>query len=533
MSKELWNVSLDDYLISEETYMEREYRKFVEKLSKYSVRDRKEVDLIGYLFRVNGIQSYENTLKYLFKGREKYALAILTPSFDVNALGNVSKLKDNGVFVLLLESKVGNLRKLKSEMKGTIFRVQGKLMHFKEYLPYKASLLQGVFILAEDVSKVSSKEYLKFVPPKLNGRNVRAIIYRSASEDLAKPLLLKLTASSTIYGRVGGITTSLLTFGEDYSVKSEEWKTLRKIIPSQLYKTFKPKVRVYDKLNVATATYTHPVGYFVKKPSEYSSFLWYRLDESRVEHSEITQVEESTAFDKDIGITTMSDLVYVPYRKEAVFIEEDILQEEIFDIAYFSFYNYVKSPLINTSERERVIPTIIEKIKDNYPEIYSLTLIPDDVANEEGLRMRLFSLREAGGFGEHIMRVVDSLDRLNVQNTDSVFWEEYLQVMLDRFYEANDNRIKNEFNRASTILLERKNFLKIRRINEMLQSLNMRNPDGWYEESFVREALSRDIESDEAKALRLLQHLIENGTVYKKGEDEDGRERYYAAVSVI
>ncbi len=533
MSKELWDIRLDDYLISEESYMEREYRKFVEKLSNYSVRDRKEVDLIGYLFRVRGIQNYENALSYLFRGREKYALAILTPSFDVNALGSVSKLKNNGVFVLLLESKVGSIGKLKSEMKGNIFRVQGKLMHFGEYLPYKASSLQGVFILAEDISKVSRNEYLNFVPPKLNGRNVRAIVYRSASEDLAKPLLLKLTASSTIYGRVGGITTSLLTFGESYSVKNEEWNTLKSIIPSHLYKRFKPKVRIYDKLNVATATYTHPVGYFVKKPLEYFSFLWHRSDKSRVEHSEITQVDYSKAFNEEVGITTMSDLIYVPERSEAIFIEEDILQEEIFDIAYFSFYNYVKSPLIDTSGREIVIPKIIEKIKENYPEIYNLTLIPDDVAHNEGLRMRLFSLREAGGFGEHIMRVVDSLDRLGIQNTDSVFWEEYLQVMLDRFYDANINRIRNEHNIASTILLERRNFLKTIRINEMLQSLNMRNPDGWYEESFVREALARDIESDEAKASRLLQRLIEEGIVYIRDVDDDGKERYYAIVSLI
>lgn len=371
--------------------------------------------------------------------------------------------------------------------RGKIVRVEGRIYDFSRF-----SNLSGRFLLADKIERMDMEKYLTMEKIGLNGRKIYNIFDSSFPERSRDVMLSYFMASSKYINRIGGCTVTFLKslsryYWDDFRAVDD---LITKLHPMLKNRSFNLRL-IYDKEIDININLDFKIRY--QKMNDRNALKFYPARKGR-EWEKSAMTESVIKREKLIGY---SEIPYLPRKEEMDFYLDD-LREYDRDIGFYVFRKHLENEDIDERFVEKFKERFIRKIEVEFP-LFS-----------EAMRMGiLMDMSDVNGFGEHIARLINSWQRLGLENPEGKVLEIYLTV-----FERLDDLLHDKLKREISSLGEKKRIERM--INRVLWELNTLRPNGWSYEYFEKKMMERGTEK---RIDRLFQRLLEEGYIFMKGKD--------------
>ncbi len=368
-------------------------------------------------------------------------------------------------------------------LQGCCGIVEGKIYDLSQF-----SDMRGRFLLLENFESMRMEDYLLIEKSGLDGRKIYNL-FDSSFPETSRDVMLSFFLSSGIYvNRIGGCTVTLLnSLSKYYTSNFKGVKILMSLMPSLLSKnSTKVEVMYEEPIEIRVS---HPLKIKYAHLNQNNALKFYPTRRGR--EWEKSAITESTI--KIENLIGSAELPFIPYAEEMKFNIED-LKEYAVDIASFVLKKHLENPEINANRMERAKEKLIRKIEKEFPLL------------AEAMRVGIvMDIADVNGFGEHTVRLIDSWERLGMQNAEEKIMDLY-GTLLERIEDVLQDKLRREI----SSLDEGKRFEKI--INRVLWELNILKPEGWDFFYFEKKLRERDIENGE----KILRELLQKGVVIEK-----------------
>ena len=528
-----------DILLPSVTISEKYYYGFWKKIGGLALPPKEEITASGYLIPTRNVTKYIEPLNnYARKYRinKRYTGYFFTP-LPTTASYRYPNFKKNPGIIAAVESHI--------KVPNGPVTVTGVVVDFSDInapnlLPRGSTVLgldspvRGRFVVVREVEPVKVTDYFSIEKPGITGGGVERIVDSTFDEDLITPFLLKLVAASMLYDVMPGVTMSFGVSQEEYyGINGAEWKTIKKMIPSYLSNGERIRTTVElmgvdrdIKINVGSKKRRYfPTGYVIDTPAEHTKYVTQVRTNPRVYNR--TEIIGKGRYERsNTGIINLkgkllmalsrADVPYIPVKESAKVVDIGLMSEYIVDVAYFSLWKYLESPVIEPKKYENILEYELLKIKNEYSDVYKFMEIPEKILKKIDPHVPAFTQEERNGFGGHLRRMANAVERMGVSNPEKYLWENIIEPFVGRFYDI--------YSRAINVILlmaaeHKHRSIRIGKISSLLESLNAVYSNGWSEVSFVKWCILRGIAEDETKAERLLDDLMRGGYVIRIKED--------------
>ena len=371
--------------------------------------------------------------------------------------------------------------------RGRIARIEGKIYDFSQF-----SNLSGRFMIVDKFERIPEEKYLMIEKTGLDGRKIYRIFDTSFTEMSRDIFLSYFMASPKYVNRIGGCTVTFLKSLSKYYW--DDFKAVNNLVseihPMLKNKSFNLRLIYDEEINI-NINFDFKIKY--QRMSDKNALKFYSTRRGREwEKSAIT--ESIIKKEKLIGY---SEIPYLPRKEEMNFYTEE-LKEYDRDIAFYVFRKHLKNEEIDEKFVERFKERFIRKINSEFP-LFS-----------EAMRMGiLMDISDVNGFGEHLARLINSWQRLELENPEEKVLGIYLMV-----FERLDDLLHDKLKRKISSLGERKRIERM--INRVLWELNALKPTGWSYEYFEKKMRERGIEE---RTDKIFQELLNDGYVIMKKKD--------------
>ncbi|MCD6370313.1 MAG: hypothetical protein J7L63_02290 [Thermoplasmata archaeon] len=369
--------------------------------------------------------------------------------------------------------------------KGGVVEVEGKIYDLSQF-----SSLSGRFILAEKLKRIAIHRYLLSEKPGLDGRKIYNMMELSFPEKMKYVMLPYFTSTSQYFSRLGGCTVTFLDSMSKYYASnfSPIQKLLREINP--ILRKERVKVRLLYENDVEIHI---PVNFKIKyqEMKDKKALSFYSNRKGREwEKNAITQ--SVIKMEKIIGL---SDIPFIPTEEEMQVYGEE-LKEYAFDIAIFALQRHLEKPAI-MEDALRVKEKFIRWIDREFPLI------------SEAMKMGvIMDMADVNGFGEHLARLINSWDRIQVRNSEYGVYSLY-----DIVFERIEDVLRDKLKREIASISEKRRLKRI--INRVLWELNTLRPEGWSYDYFEKKMIERGVED---RITKIFDSLLKEGIVIRKRE---------------
>lgn len=367
-----------------------------------------------------------------------------------------------------------------------VAEIEGRILDFSQF-----SHLSGRFILVEKLKPISLEKYLSLEKSGLDGRKIYNILDLSFPERLRDAMVPYFLSSSGYLFRIGGCTLSFLDtlskyYASDFSAVRELLLSLHPLLRKNTVKVrlhylddFEIQVRGDLKIKYQSLASRSALKFYSKRKGR-------EWEKSAFTQSDIRMEE----------IIGVSDIPFIPTREE-IQVYGDEIREYGLDIARYVLEKHLERPLMTDESVDIFKERLIGKLEKELPLL------------SEAMKMGIvMDMANVNGFGEHLARLLNSWERLNMGNPGDKVQLFYIHV-LERLEDVLQDRLRREL----AALSEKKRVERI--INRVLWELNTLRPEGWSYEYFEKKIEERGLEDRTSKIFEAL--LRENIIIRKNG----------------